>query len=223
MPHAPQIMKESRKLERAFSLLEVLAVTALAMLFMALAGNIMRVDPGRADVNAAIDKFSGILHESRWEARSKATFVWVCLRAKSPGGDEGMEVALFSSRDGTYNSDPTNLSSISQRYLLRRVALGGASQGTPGRLLADYASSSIDPAQANRLGGATPAIGGGGQGLYTDSIVCFNPRGEAFVPGQAAAGFIEILFSPLKSGTISELQSSAILLSRATGAAQIYR
>lgn len=221
MPQSPQITKTLSRSNRGFTLLEMLTVTALVMVLMALAGNIMRMDTRRTDVNAAIDKLSGILHESRWEARSKATFVWVCLRSKPPGADEGMEVALFASRDGTSNPDPSNLSSISQKYLLRRVALGDAR--TPGRLQADYAASSIEPAQASRLGGATLAITGSGQSVYTNSIVCFNPHGEASIPGQAAAGFIEILFSPLKSGAASEVQSSAILLSRATGAAQVYR
>lgn len=222
MPQPMQIRTTRVNTTRGFSLIELLTVSALIMILMAVAGNVMRVDSGRADVNSAIDKFSGILHEGRWEARSKATFVWVCLRAKPQGADEGVEVALFSSRDGTSHADPSNLSSLSQRYLLRRVVLG-KEQATPGRLQADYTASSIQPALASRLGGATNSISGSGQTVYTDTIVCFNPRGEASIPGRAAAEFIEFLFSPLKSGTAAEVQSSAILLSRATGAAQVYR
>lgn len=227
-PPAQEMMSPSSRRQfsanntRAFTIVELLTVTAIMALMMALAGNIMRMDARRANVSAAIDDFSGVLHQARWEARSKGTYVWVCLKSLS-GATPGVQVVTLASRDGTSDSSPANLIQAASRSFLEQVILRDVSNGTPARLVNDYLASSIDSASAVRLGGATLVISDGSQNSFSNYIIQFNPRGEVSIPGNDLGGFIEVLFSPGVVAADSDTKSSSILLSRATGSAQIYR
>lgn len=223
-PQSPRQEKHlTSQRRRAFTLLELLSAMAIIVVLMALARNIVGIDSRRTDVNAAVDDFSGILQVARLEARSKATFVWVCLQPVTSSVDGGMRVALFASRDGSSDSSSGNLYPLGGRPLLKRVALKDTATTTPIRLRTDYETSSIDPENAKRMGGSTLTITYDAQSSFSDLIVGFNPRGEAFIPGQGASGFIEFLFSPLQDKNDLETKSSTILLSRSTGSTQVYR
>lgn len=208
-----------RRLQAGFTLIELLTVTSILILLMALGSNIAKVDTRRSDVNAAIYDFDGVLRNARLEARSKATYVWVGMKAL---GSEGMQVAVFASKDGSANSVATNLVQVGQTRTLRRVSAPDAGHATPGRLLADYQTSSVDPTGTERLGGSTLTLGTAPQ-TFADAIVCFNPHGVASIPGKTTSGFIEVLFAPLVGSSDGDGKSSSVLLSRSTGATQIYR
>lgn len=205
-----------------FTLLEVLMVTSIILILMALSANVVKTDSGRADVNAALDNFDGALRTARMEARSKATHVWVCLRAVTELGKEGVEVAVFASRDGSANSSPDNLVRIGGSLTLRRVSMLDTSFATPDRMIADYQASSVDPSTTERLAGSTLSIDTGSQ-TFADFIICFNPHGVASIPGKSEMGLIEVLFSPASGGSKREVKTSSVLLSRSTGISHLYR
>jgi Tfp pilus assembly protein FimT len=204
-------------------LVELLAVTAIIALVMGLAGNIMRTDTQRADVNAAVDNLGGFLKMARWEARSKSTFVWVCLKPETTGGEQGVRAVMFASLDGTTNPSQANLIQPGQALTLRRVRLADLQVPTPSRLQESYAASSVEESSKERLDDANLTITDAAGTQFTDYIVSFNPRGEASVPGIAGKPFIELMIRPQVGGATADEKTSAILLSRATGAAQIYR
>jgi Tfp pilus assembly protein FimT len=208
-----------RRYREGFTLVELLAVTSIVILLMALASNMARVDTRRADVNAALYDFDGMLRSARLEARSKATYVWVGMKAL---GNEGMQVAVFASKDGSANSVATNLVQVGQIRTLHRVSAPGAGHATPTRLLADYQASSVGPTSTERLGGSTLTLGTAPQ-IFADAIVCFNPHGVASIPGRTTSGFIEVLFAPVAGSSDGDVKSSSVLLSRSTGVTQIYR
>lgn len=209
----------ARRVQAGFTLIELLAVTSIVILLMALASNIASVDTRRADVNAAIYDFDGVLRSARLEARSKATYVWVGMKTS---GSQGMQVAVFASKDGSANSTSTNLVQVGQTRTLHRVSAPGMGHATPDRLLADYRSSSVDPSGTERLGGSTLTLGAAPH-TFSDAIVCFNPHGVASIPGKTTSGFIEVLFAPLAGSSDGDVKSSSVLLSRSTGVTQIYR
>lgn len=211
-----------RQDRQAFTLVEMLMVTAIIALLMTVAGNIMRIDGRAADVSAALDDLGGILHQARWEARSKSTYVWVCLKTL-PGTDSGVQVVTLASRDGTSDCSPANLTPIAPSVLLPRVTLREAAEATPSRLASNYTAASVEPSNAARLGGSTLTITDSAQNSFSDHIVQFNPRGEASVPGNDLGGFIEVLFSPKTAGADIDTKTSSLLLSRATGGTQLYR
>lgn len=218
-----QHRRTSRKGQAAFSLVEMLLVTSIIAVVMTVATNVMRVDSQRAAVNAAIDNLKGLMNTARWEARSKSSFVWVCLKPATSNGENGVKVAVFSSRDGTSNTAPGNLMSVGPTLTLKHVTLGQSTQETPTRLRDDYTAASVANDSVGRLGGASTTISDGAQNNYSDYIVCFNPRGEASIPGVASAPIIEVLIRPQVSSAGSDAKASALLLSQATGSAQVYR
>lgn len=195
---------------------------SIILILMALSASVARVDSGRADVNAALDNLEGALRAARMEARSKATHVWVCLKALTELGKDGVEVAVFASRDGSADSSPGNLVRIGGSLTLPRVSMPDSSFTTPGRIVADYQTSSVDPSTTERLGGSTLSIGSGAQ-TFAESIICFNPHGVASIPGKSATGLIEVLFSPASGVSNRETKTSSLLLSRSTGIPQLYR
>jgi prepilin-type N-terminal cleavage/methylation domain-containing protein len=212
-----------RRSRRGFSLIELLTVTAIIALVMGLASNVMRSDRQRADVNEAVDNLGGILKAARWEARSKSTYVWVCLKPGTYGSEQGVRAVMFASKDGTTNSSPANLVPVGQALTLRRVGLGDLQATTPSRLQDGYSAASVAETSLERLDNADLTISDAAGTQFTDHIVSFNPRGEASVPGTVGKSFIELLIRPQVGGGTGDEKASSILLSRATGSAQIYR
>jgi Tfp pilus assembly protein FimT len=205
-----------------FTLVELIQVIAIVILLAGLSTQVIRVDTQNADVNAAASNFNGILRNARWEARSKSTFVWLCLKPTQANEEKGVRVVMLASRDGTDNADPANLTPTGS-ILLKRVSLGATGRDTPERLRHDYEEASIDPSGIERLGGSTITITDGGSQQFSDQIVRYNPHGELSIPGKAAAPILEVLFHPQVTGDIPDAKTSTVLLSRATGASWIFR
>lgn len=205
-----------------FTLLELLSVTTLFVILLAIAGDLVRGDRQRASVAAATDEIQGLFELARWEARSKATYVWLCLRPVS-GANAGVETVLFASKDGTANSAADNLIPASPKRALRGVRLPASGDVTPARLRSDYTVSSIQEGDTGRIGGSNLTITLDSIGTYQDTIVGFNPRGEPFIPGRPLGGFLEIVISPETGGAAAEAKSSALLVSQSTGVVRTFR
>ena len=212
-----------RKRAGGFTLIEMIQVIAIMVLLAGLSIRVFRVDTQNADVNAAASNFNGMLRTARWEARSKSTFVWLCLRPTQEANEKGIRVAMLASRDGTDSTAPANLTPVGTSILLKRVSLGENSRSTPDRIRHDYEAASIDPTGVERLGGATITISDGASTEYSDQIVRYNPHGELAIPGKAAAPILEVLFHPQVSGEVPDAKASTVLFSRATGASWIFR
>jgi prepilin-type N-terminal cleavage/methylation domain-containing protein len=205
-----------------FTLLELLSVTTLFVILLAIAGDLVRGDRQRASVAAATDEMQGLFELARWEARSKATYVWLCLRPAG-GANGGVEAVLLASRDGTANSSADNLMPASPKRMLRGIRLPASGDATPARLLGDYTASSILEGHTGRIGGSDLSITLDSLGTFADTIVGFNPRGELFVPGRPLAGFLEVVISPETGGASAGAKSSALLVSQSTGAVRAFR
>lgn len=205
-----------------FTLLELLSVMTLFLIFLAIAGDIVRGDRQRASVTAATDEMQGLFELARWEARSKATYVWLCLRPVS-GANAGVEAVLFASKDGTPDSAANNLVPVIPKRALRGVRLPASGDATPARLRTDYTDSAIEEGDTGRIGGSNLIITLDSVGTYQDTIVGFNPRGEPFIPGRAMGGFLEIVISPETGGPAAEAKSSALLVSQSTGVVRAFR
>lgn len=213
----------SRRSERAgFTLVELVTVTTLFVILLAIAGDIVRGDRQRAQVSAALDEMQGLFEVARWEARSKATYVWLCLRPAG-GVDRGWEAVLLASKDGTSNSASDNLMPASPKRALRGIHLPASSDATPARLRGDYSDASIQEGDTGRIGGSELSISLDAVGTFSGTIVGFNPRGELFIPGRPPAGFLEVVISPGTGGPAAEAKSSALLVSQSTGAVRAFR
>lgn len=208
------------------SLIEILVAVSILAVLTGAAMTAARQDTRRADVSAALEHLNGVLDLARWEARSKATHVWVCLKKVDSGAVRGMQVMVFGSRDGTSDGSSANLQPLVPKKLLKNIAVPGSGVSlTPDRLLQDYATSAIsDPDSGIRsyLGGSTwnavaEAVDEGGQ------VIGFTPSGEAFIPGSTSSGLIEVLIEPFQDASDSAPKSSSLLVSCSTGSVQIYR
>lgn len=204
------------------SLIEILFSITILIILMGAAATVFRQDSRRGEVNAAVEQLSGVLDLARWEARSKSTYVWVCLKKMESGGDQGMRLVVYGSRDGTSDGSAANLRPLTPVKLLKNINVPGEG-GTPERLLQDYTTAVIGDSDIRTyLSGSTWA--GAPDAIDTlGQVIGFTPCGEAFIPGKTRSGLIEVIVEPFQQGADSSAKSSSLLVSCSTGSVQVYR
>lgn len=206
------------------SLIEILFSISILIILMGAAGTMFRQDSRRGEVNSAVEQLSGALDLARWEARSKSTYVWVCLKKMESGGDQGMRLVVYGSLDGTSDGSAANLRPLTPVKLLKNIHVpGGGGTLTPERLLQDYTTAVIGDSDIRTyLSGSTWA--GAPDAIDTlGQVIGFTPSGEAFIPGKTRSGLIEVIVEPFQHGADSSAKSSSLLVSCSTGSVQVYR
>ena len=107
---------------------------------------------------------------ARSEAISRQTFVWLGIQQQTNSGNICLRVGLVCSKDGTTNTNATNLQPIGRALLVERVGLGGTGTLDVGTNLTGTSDL------AGFSGGISFQIG---QTIFSDKrSITFTPLGE---------------------------------------------
>lgn len=187
----------------AFSLTELLLVTAITATLMGLAAPALTAFKGAGDLTRAAYDIAGSLESARSYAIARNTYVWVGFFEEGafsadPGiaGTGEIVVAAVASRDGTKIYDPAGFAAlpgdaivpINRRMKIANIRLktlpggsgtGGDFEGRPAVEGGGAQIGDISPGTGSR----TPFVAG----PYTFSkVIEFNPRGEARVNNESS-------------------------------------
>lgn len=192
---------------RAFSLVEVITVSAVVMLLMTLAAPITSSLISSRSAASAARKLSMVLDGARQYAIAQNTYAWVVIRPyTSEQGLTCLDVAVLGTRDGTFTRDgqdrftwsgenikvegkDSNLTQVGEVVTLENVTIT-----EPGDLRSRVPESDGgNRALASQPHGTGPSFSLMGDTKvreFTRAIV-FNPNGSARV-NQSISGVIEI-------------------------------
>lgn len=109
----------------AFSLIELLVVVAIIGMLAALAIPAFNSIGQARGVTEAAYQLSTAVELARSEATSRQTFVWLGLQPQTNSGNLDLRIGMVYSRDGTANTNATNLQPIGRTLLLQRVGMVG--------------------------------------------------------------------------------------------------
>lgn len=204
-------MKTSRH-SRAFSLLEILAVVAIALILIGLSIPALRGLGSGADSGAAARRLDGMIHLAGSEARAKSMPIWMGFFNDTSTKDKKLIVATVTSADGSAdlsNVTPTGKPETFVGIQLAKLANYG---GTNVIHLADGGS---DPGfKLNVAGKEIPFAG---------TLLRFGPSGEVIIP-PSGSGMIEVGLQPYNGETAAPAnKTAAIQITGLTGVSRILR
>lgn len=156
----------------AFSLIELLVVVAIIGLLAAFAVPAFNSIGQARGVSEAAYQIAATVEMARSEAITRQTFVWMGIQPQTNAGNLDLRVGLVFSKDGTTNTNSTNLLPISRSLLFQRV--GVVDVTSSGFDVGTNLSGAFNLGSYN--GGATFSIG---QTSFNNrSTVTFTPLGE---------------------------------------------
>lgn len=106
-----------------FSLIELLVVIAIIGLLASLAIPAFSSIGQARGVSEAAYQIAAAVELARSEAISRQTFVWMGFQPQTNSGNLDLRVGMVYSKDGTTNTNATNLQPIGRAMLLQRVGL----------------------------------------------------------------------------------------------------
>ncbi len=154
----------------AFSLIELLIVVAIMGLLAAFALPAFQSISQARGVSEAAYQIAATVELARSEAVSRQTYVWMGMQPQTNSGNLDLRLGLVYSRDGTANTNTTNLQPIGRSLLIQRVSLENAANLSVGTSLGSPTDLS------GYSGGATFQIGQ--VNFNSGRTITFTPMGE---------------------------------------------
>jgi prepilin-type N-terminal cleavage/methylation domain-containing protein len=211
---------------RAFTLVELLTVMAMAALVLSMAVPAMSNLAKGGQMNQAITEISGILEQARQYAVAQNTYVWVAFDDTPTTSEDRVRVVVLASKSGTdlpaWGTDDTSSAAAQTRLLNRvktfsNVKLSGA--GT-------FGSSQI--ASLPAVGAAGPGVADfrvslpGGTVQKFDQAIQFTPSGEAR-NSAGMAGQLEFGLQPTANLVPDTKNVAVARVNGLTGQSTVYR
>jgi len=223
-PHIPPLPSKSPSVEKGFSVLELLVAITIVGVLASFTMPAFNAIGGAQSVSQGIYDVSSLLELAREEAITRQTYVWVGFQNIEVNGGRELWMAAVSSRDGTDNTSPNNLTPLTRIVKIKNVALSPWSnlKTDTRRLYVGGSPASI----AENSSGVSFSVGPTG---FSDHTVTFTPGGQAMLTGSPGldGGYdplMEISFRQLRGGTVSDsADDAAIFLNGSTGTTRILR
>lgn len=216
--------------KHAFSLIELLVVTGILGVLMAIAAPVVSHFTSSGNATQALVQIAGTLEGAREYAVSRNTFTWVAFESRQENGIDVLYVAAIASTDGS-------------RMGIDQVAGGVADVDGSDLVILDKVSrfencrlDAVIPAgnqvqlpvlgtaqELSQVGFSIPSSANGPVNL--DKSVMFDPSGEARVSG-GLADFIQIVVVPTRETRETEASraaASVIGIQGLTGRVKVYR
>jgi Tfp pilus assembly protein FimT len=207
-----------------FSLLEMLVILGIIALLVSLAlPSFNSMSSARSLAQGAYDAAT-FLELARSEAVTRRTYVWVGFQNTRVGLEQELQIGAVYSSDGTSDSSPDNLQSLTRTLRVKRATL------TPW--------SDLKSATRALLTGTTPqSVASNANGVsfnvgscpFSQSTVTFTPMGQAMLKGSPTTsdGYIPLMDVSIRQTHGATAQPTAndvaIILNGATGASRVLR
>ena len=204
-----------------FTLIELLVVIGVIVVMAAVMAPAMSFIKGGNDLGTAGNRISGLLEQSRAYAMSRNTYVWAGLKNVNPGGP--VAIAAVYSKDGSANTNSTNLVTLGKLIVIENVCLASVT--------ATNAGLNRQTADTNLSSGASlvsfSLTKGGSTYTFTNTIG-FNSQGIAVTQGfDSISQIIEIGLIPSRNTNASPatMPSNVVVfqVSGITGSVKTYR
>lgn len=203
-----------------FSLIELLVVVAIIGVLASFGIPALHsIGGARGSLDTAY-KISQSIELARNEAVARRTYVWIGLEDSESFGNRNLLLGGVYSKDGSTNTNPSNLQPLFRSVLMEKVGLV-ASPDTGGN---NSAYSSAQALQTNQSG-ITFSIGSQN---FNSKTITFTPSGEAMLSGlpTTATPFESQILIGIRGfrGT-SETKNNdiAVVVDGSTGIPAIYR
>ena len=204
---------------RAFSLIEILVVLNIIVYFLWLVTPSFTSISQAFGVTEAAYNVSAAVEKARSEAIARKTFVWLGIQQVSSEGNLGLNLGMVCSKDGTANTNATNLLALGKPLLIQKVGL-----------VSSASASGVPTNGAVTLeGGAGGVSFQIGKTLFQDGrTITFMPLGEVTtnpVP-TATSGFDPLLLINLRQAHGDKLfpgNDVTVAIDGSVGISTIYR
>ena len=175
--------------ERAFSLVELLAVISIVAMFSVLVTPAFSSLVGASGPTRAITEASGLLEQARQSAIQLGTWVWVGVADTSTLSDGEQQLTLVSvaSRDGSDDLSAANLMQLTRAARIARAKTTSAPEAGALSLGAGNGGFSFK--------WRVPTSAGAQDVDFSGTVIGFSPRGEAIVGPRQTPEWIKLSFA----------------------------
>ena len=222
-------ISSGQRWERAFTLVELLAVTGIVVMLLAVVVSPLAALRSAGDINAAAVGIPALLVQARTYAMAHNTYVWIGF-AERNGQD--LAVGIVAGKTGQ-SSDlspdpglPMNYAPVGKPSLFSGVALGNINGLSA--LIGMATNTDASPDNAVDLS-ATPAPGGfkenvAGSSTTFTTIMQWSPQGEVALPAAAhKTHWIQIGLQPRRGGVASVTNPVVFQVANLTGEVLVFR
>jgi prepilin-type N-terminal cleavage/methylation domain-containing protein len=215
-----------RRLQRAFTLIEMLAVLAIiSIIGVLLVPAFGSLSNARA-VNQGVDEVSSILQMARSEAVARQSYVWVGFsQGTTSEGAPQLTMMAASSLDGSTNYAPANLTVVTRPVRVTGVVM------TTWDKLKSATSSLFTEGTPTSVGGSRTETGivfPAQAGAVTNTVT-FTSRGEAMInatptPDDPYDPYLDVSFQQANTATPkANANDASVIIDGGTGAVQTVR
>jgi len=204
-----------------FSMIELLVVVNIMVYFCWLVVPAVTSILSAQGVGEASYQVSSLVERARNEAVTRQTYVWLALQEEASEGSLGLRAGMVCSKDGTANTNATNLMPLNRPVLIRNVGLTAVGKGTAGE------PKGLSPVDLGLLAnGLNFRIGK--NNFQQGRSITFLPLGEVSVSPtpDTLTGFDPLLGICLRRSHGMSLQpgdDAAVLIDGSTGSPVVYR
>lgn len=221
--------RKSHSGRRAFSLIELLTVTAIVATLSMVTIPAVQSLRGAGSVNRAIADLSGTLELARTHAMANRTYVRVLLASVDPAGgrlNPGTVALVVYAADGSTRSadmtDPAAWPMLSRPLVLENLQVADGIQGAGGiSTVADATPSgqNVPGELMSAFGRSVPGVGT----VQFDQVIQFGPNGEARVGFDQPARHIKLGMSRPDASGPAAANAFALRISGVNGSINVLR